>query len=231
MTDLKPIYLLAGRWGKNPDPVITEAIQESGKEKPTIAYVGAASGDNVEFFNRLASYFHEANSGDVKLAPTVAQQADVTKTKMILQSADMIFISGGDVEAGIEVLHQRKLVSYIGELYRKGKPFFAVSAGSIMLAKEWVRWTNPDDDSSATKFPCLNIAPVICDTHGETDNWEELKALLMLEKPGTIGYGIVSGNAIKVYPDGRVEAISGRIHRFTRGRIKVDRLPDLQPGK
>ncbi len=229
MSITKPVYLLAGRWGKNPDPVIAQVIKESGIEQPAIAYIGASAGDNQEFFNRLESYFLSAGSGKVTLAPTVDPATDIVKTKNILKTSDIIFVSGGDVEAGIRLLEERKLVSFIKELYLSGKPFFAVSAGSIMLAQEWVRWRDPNDDSTSEIFACLGIAPVICDTHGEGDNWEELIALLTLEKPGTIGYGILSGNALKVYPDGKVAAVSGKVNCFIRRENKVEIMTDLLP--
>ena len=46
-----------------------------------------------------------------------------------------------------------------------------------MLARRWVRWTDPHNDDSAELFPCLGFAPVFCDTHGEGDGWGELRAL------------------------------------------------------
>ena len=107
--------------------------------------------------------------------------------------------------------------------------FFGISAGSIMLAKEWVRWRNPDDDDTSEIFPCLGIAPVLCDTHGEADGWEELQALLKLEKDNTRGYGIVSGTVIKVFPDGSVEALGGEIHQYAKRNGVVERIEDILP--
>ena len=98
-----------------------------------------------------------------------------------------------------------------------------------MLAKEWIRWRDPDDDATAEVFPCLGIAPVICDTHGEQDGWEELQALLKLKEDGVTGYGIVSGTAFKVFPDGRIEALGGAVHQYTKINGKVEKLADILP--
>jgi hypothetical protein len=73
------------------------------------------------------------------------------------------------------------------------------------------------------------MAPVICDTHGEADDWEELQALLALEKDDTIGYGIVSGAALKVYPDGKIEALGGALHQYKKLKGKVTRVGDILP--
>lgn len=80
-----------------------------------------------------------------------------------------------------------------------------------------------------TAFPCLGFAPILCDTHAEADDWEELKALLGLSVSGTVGFGIPSGGALCVAPDGTVTAIGKPASRFEvrNGRIKA--LPPLPP--
>jgi peptidase E len=226
----KPVYLLAGgRFAghRTPDPLIQAVFQESGVALPAIAYVGAANDDDKGFFARIAGMFQETGARRVDHALISPARANLKKTKDILQSADIVFISGGDVELGMQVLEQKNMTDFLGNLYHQGKPFFGLSAGSIMLAREWVRWRDPDDDSTAELFPCLGFAPVICDTHGEGEGWEELQAALRLKQEKTRGYGIVSGTAIKVFPDGRVEALGGAVHQYIRQGGKVERGPDI----
>ena len=141
----------------------------------------------------------------------------------------IVCVSGGDVEAGMQVLAETGAGRHLRRLHRAGKPFFGISAGSIMLARQWVRWRDPDNDASAETFSCLGIAPVLCDTHGEGDDWAELKALLALCPVGATGYGIVSGSALVVR--GRAEAFSagGDVHVFRRRKGGVARVEDLPP--
>ena len=146
-----------------------------------------------------------------------------------MEAADIIYVSGGDVEWGMQVLAEKGMTDFIMRLFRQGKPFFGLSAGSIILAQEWVRWRDPDDDSTAELFPCLGCAPVLCDTHDEEGGWEELRAALKLKEDGAVGYGIASGTAIKVYPDGKVEAAGEAVHRYLRRGAEVKRIPDLTP--
>jgi peptidase E len=231
-TNLKPVYLLAGGRGRNrqtPDPLIQIAIKESAKELPSVAYIGTASGDDRTFFDRLVQMFRECGAGQVTHALIVPKDADLKQAREIIESADIVYVSGGDVERGMSALVEKDMAGFLKEIYLQGKPFFGISAGSIMLADEWVRWQNPEDDSTAELFPCLGIAPVICDTHDEEAGWEELKAALTLKQDGTRGYGLVSSSAIKVFPDGRVEALGGAIHCFAHNRNRVERLPDLLP--
>ena len=138
-------------------------------------------------------------------------------------------MGGGDVDEGICVLEKKNMVGYLQSLYENGKLFFGVSAGAIMLAKKWVRWRDPEDDSTAELFPCLGVASIICDTHSEQDGWEELKMALKLANEGEKGYGIVSGTALKVYPTGEVQAIGGVVHQFIHQKGKVIRFSDIQP--
>jgi peptidase E len=229
---IKPVFLLAGgrgQRGASPDPLLQAVFKECGIPKPSVAYVGAASEDSSQFFGFITSAFKEAGAGKITHAITVQKKADLNKAKDILEAADIIFISGGDVEAGMDVLRKKDMIGFLTGLYEQGKPFFGLSAGSIMLAREWVRWRDPDDDNTAEIFPCLGIAPVICDTHAEGDNWEELKTLLALEKNGTKGYGLPSGNGIKVLPDGQVEALGSAIHQYLRDSGKVKKAADIMP--
>ena len=232
MSNLKPVYLLAGGRPRNPaafNPLFQAVFEESGKTSPTIAYLGAASDDSKAFYLMMAAALKGAGAGKVKLAALASRKADVNKAKDILESSDIVYVSGGDVEHGMQVLSDKNLTGFIVGLYKQGKPFFGISAGSIMLAKEWIRWPNPDDDNTAEIFPCLGITPVLCDTHGEADGWEELQALLKLEKDNTVGCGIVSGTAIKVFPDGKIEALAGAVHQYQKISGKVGRIEDILP--
>jgi cyanophycinase-like exopeptidase len=230
---LPPVYLIAGGRGaarrRGSDPLVAEALALAGVEKPSVAYVGAASGDNAVFRAMISGILKKAGAGDVRLAPLCGKRANPARAQKVLEGADIVFMSGGDVDEGMRVVAKTGIQPLLEELHRAGKPFFGVSAGSIMLARSWVRWTDPEDDGSAELFPCLGIAPVYCDTHGEGDGWEELKVLQGLAPAGALSYGIVSGSALVVRPDGKVSAAGGEIHRFCRKGRTVSQADSLLP--
>jgi peptidase E len=233
MSTLKPVFLFAGGRPRNAQtltPLFQEVFRESGKASPTVAYVGAASEDSKPFFLMMATFLKGAGAGKIKHAIISFEKSDLKKAQNIINSADIVYISGGDVELGMRVLQEKNMIDFLVELYRQGKPLFGMSAGSIMLAKEWIRWRDPNDDTTAEVFPCLGIAPVICDTHGEQEGWEELQALLKLEPDNVKGYGIVSGLAIKVFPDGRIKALGGAIHQYIKRGGIAERMVDISPG-
>jgi cyanophycinase-like exopeptidase len=171
-----------------------------------------------------------AGAGDVLLAPTVGENIDLEKTFEVLDSADAILVSGGDVEQGMRVLGETKLGPMLSAQHARGKVIIGLSAGSIMLSRQWVRWRDPSDDSTYEAFDCLGLAPILCDTHGEGENWEELQALLQLSPPGAIGYGIPSGAALCVTPEGGLSAMGEAVQRFVFHHGAITRIADLEPG-
>jgi len=227
---VKPVYLFAGgRSGnrKKQGALLEGMFRELGIASPTVAYSGAASGDDRSFFRFIAGELTQAGADKVVHAVIVPPSSDLKKACSVLEAADIVFISGGDVEAGMEILREKKMLDFLVDLYRQGKPFFGISAGAIMLAERWVRWRDPDDDSSAELFPCLGFAPVICDTHDEAGGWEELQAALKLAGDGVRGYGLATGSGIKVFSNGRVEALGGEIYQYLNRKGKVARKEDI----
>jgi cyanophycinase-like exopeptidase len=232
MSKQKPVYLMAGgrsSRGTGFDPAMQAIFREIGKKSPTIAYVGVASGEDRGFLKIIGKTIKESIECSLVMPLIAGKKADIKKAKEILSSADAIFMSGGDVEAGMEILSEKDMGGFVKGLFTEGKLFFGASAGAIMLAREWVRWRDPDDDSTAELFPCMGVANLICDTHAEGDDWEELKAALLLKNEKEIGFGIPTGSCLTIYPDNRVEALGGPVARYFKKNGQVAKMPDLCP--
>jgi dipeptidase E len=229
---LKPVFLLAGgrhSYSKRPDALLQTIYRSFGTKNPNIAYSGAASGDNRNFFGWIASELTGAGADKVAHAVIASPGADLNKAKTILESADIVFMSGGDVKEGMDILQEKNMIDFFTKLYQQGKPFFGMSAGALMLASKWVYWPDPDDDDYAELFPCLGFAPVICDAHDEEADWEELKTALMLDKEGVRGYGMGAGSGIKVTPQGEVSLVGGNVYQLVRRGNKVVRIEETLP--
>lgn len=228
-----PIYLFAGGRGKSvltTFAIIGNVIKGISKARPEIAVVGVASLKDNWLVYALMSRLIKANCKcRIRRVLIARPNADIEKAKEILTEADAVFLGGGDAEAGMHILNEKNMVGFFRELAKQGKLLLGASAGTIMISQEWVRWKDPDDDATAELFPCLGLSPVICDTHAEGDDWVELKAMLALEKDGTEGYGIPSGNGIKVFPDGRVEALGGAVPIYERRGERVVKAKDILP--
>ncbi len=207
---------------------IKSILAETGIKHPDVAYIGTASDDDASFFKFAAGFIRLAGAHSVAHVKLCDEKADVNEAKSLLGKADVVFISGGDVEAGMRRLDHHHLVSFIKELYDKGAVFFGISAGSIMLGTRWVRWENPEDDSSAELFDCMGIAPVVCDTHAEKEKWEELKVAINLMEDNSRGYGIPSGGTLRISPDGMIAALDKPVvcyGKTSAGVVGEDDIP------
>jgi peptidase E len=226
-----PIYLLAGGHGseKHPDTLLRKALALAGRKEPAVAYLGVASGDDEHFFRHISHALLAAGAGAVTLAPLAGRNANIETARHVLSECDLVFISGGDVEEGMRTLRKLHLVEFLSELRQRGMPFAGMSAGSIMLSRAWVHWADPESQDSAVRFNCLGFAPIYCDTHAEDDDWEELNALIRLSEDGAAGYGIPSGGALSVQPDGSVTAYGGAVAVLARRGGEVRREKDLAP--
>ena len=230
MNSKKNIYLMAGgRGAKATDEIMKAIFKDLGKSRPAIAYIGAASGDDKKFFGFIGEMIKTGGDCSLTQVFLTAPKADINKAKAILEASDAIFMSGGDVEAGMQVLQEKQLDDFFKELYAAGKLFFGASAGSIMLAEKWVRWSDPEDDSTAELFSCLEIAPVLCDTHAEKDKWEELQSALRLEGTDVTGYGIATNSCLVVAPNGQLAALGGAVARYRKVNGTINKIADLLP--
>ena len=137
MTKSKPadIFLIAGGpKSKNTKAILAGALALIKKKAPSVAYIGTASSDNKEFFLMLRQIIMAAGAGNVSLVPIV-RRFDPDKSRDILLSSDVVFISGGDVDIGMKYLRKRKLIPLFRQLYDRGKLFCGISAGAIMLSR------------------------------------------------------------------------------------------------
>lgn len=207
------------------------ALDREPKKKPLVAYVGVASNDNVGFQKMLAAAFL-GTGARVEMAKLARKTAKVSNARALLEECDLVFMSGGDVEHGMNLLNERGIADDLRRLAAAGKPFLGISAGSIMTCKQWVRFPD-DDDSKAEPFDCLGIAPVHIDAHSEADNWPELRTLVRLLGDDAVGYGVPSKGCLRVELDGdkpKLKALGDAIARIglNKAGAPVDRAP-LKP--
>jgi peptidase E len=231
MSNRQPFYLLAGGRGSDNLGVFRTVFKAIGKAEPVIAYVGAANGDDRFFFGFMGAEVKKMGPCKLERVLLASKKADVAKAKEILSAADAVFMSGGDVEAGMQIVEDKGMADFFRSLMEQGKLFFGASAGSIMMADQWVRWRDPEDDSTAELFTCLGLAPVICDTHAEEDDWVELKAALQLKGSGAMGYGIPSGACLAISPDRGLSALGRAVAVYSNKSGKIVKESDLIPRK
>jgi peptidase E len=212
-----PIHLLAGSPGSHRNvyrSLIGEILQLPRKQKPVVVYVGAANDDDPRFSGFMEELCTSAAPCKFQLAPVVGRRAGGSPAREMIEAADVVLMGGGDVDLGMRRLLERDLTGSLAKKHAGGAPFFGISAGAILLCRQWIRWQDPDDDNSAELFDCLGLAPVVCDCHGEEDGWAELEALLRLAGNRSLGYGLRAGAALSVAADGAADSVCGEVDRF-----------------
>jgi cyanophycinase-like exopeptidase len=169
---------------------------------PLVAYVGAASGDNAGFLAMIGAEIVRAG-GRVKPVRLASPKAKRSTAQGVLEDCDAVLMSGGDVEAGMNVLHERGVLPLFDALAAAGRPIIGLSAGSIMLGRSWVRFHEEGDDAAPPAlFACMGLAPVYVDAHAEEDRWAELRVVLRLVsaagEPAPVGFGLTCKGGIRV---------------------------------
>jgi peptidase E len=206
------------------------ALEALPAAKPVVAYVGAASKDNAGFFHMIKAALG-ATGARLHMAKLASPRAKTSEARALLEEADLVFMSGGDVELGMNVLNERDVATTLRRLAKKGKPMFGVSAGSLMLAREWVRFPD-EDEAKAEIFGCLGVAQVHVDAHSEDDGWSELRTLVrLLHERGDdapMGYGLTRKGVLRVdvLGDGKIEAVGtdAPLIVVRRGRVRLSVL-------
>src|SRR5580698_6654030 len=100
----QPLYLLADSqplfWRGG--AFLNELCKAAGGGQPNVAYVGASNGDSADAHGIFAAAFEQ-----VATAATHWVRADFPSAdRQFLQSADVIVLAGGDVEAGWQAFTQ-----------------------------------------------------------------------------------------------------------------------------
>jgi cyanophycinase-like exopeptidase len=228
----KRTTLIAGKFGSRhfgTKPFLGEAIRVTGKEKPLAVYVGAANGDDRGFGTALVDLLKTAGAHKVLWPKLSGKKKDSTRARSALAEADVVFIGGGDVAAGIAVLREADLVRDLRAAARRGAVFAGMSAGAIMLGERWIRWPHEHaGDDEAETYECLGVAPCSLDTHGEGDDWRETRAFAAVRarELGTKvrAYGIPSGGALMISEDGALYARGEPVPVFAAAPNKKARI-------
>jgi peptidase E len=210
----KPTTLIAGKFGSRhfgTKPYLSHAVERTGVENPLALYIGAASGDDLTFGSALGTLLTGAGARRVLWPKLVGRRKQAAQVRQALGEVDLVFVGGGDVEAGMHLLRDAGLVDDIHAAADRGVVFAGMSAGAIMLGKRWIRWPHAEaGDDEAETYECLGVVPLALDTHGEGDKWQEAQSYAAV-RARELGkkvraYGVPSGGALVIDHAGRIEA-------------------------
>jgi cyanophycinase-like exopeptidase len=172
------VYLIGG----SHDAVVTEVfrrIRDAVPAAPRVA-VSVAAWPSAKSEEHATAFARTHFPGATVERFSVAGEHDAAPSEAhaIIESADVVFLGGGD-----PVLYADRLIppgadAWIRAAHARGAVCVGLSAGSIALGAYWARW--PDDDPNALPalVPCLGVVDdLVVDCHAEADDWDELRAV------------------------------------------------------
>lgn len=210
----KPVTLIGGQFGSRHFgtlPYLHDAVALTRSEAPLALYIGAANGDDERFGAGLCGLVAAAGAKDVMWPKLAARRGAAAKARDALERAHFVFVGGGDVETGMNVLRRAQLVADVRAAAARGVVFAGMSAGAIMLGERWIRWPRADaGDDEAETYECLGVAPCALDCHGEADGWTEARSFAAV-RARELGrkarvYGVPSGGALLARSGGKMHA-------------------------
>src|SRR4051812_35049861 len=168
-------------------------------------YIGAYHDDSdwgkvsVDFFKKLGAACSWPKLSDPDL--------DVALAKKQIESADVLYLDGGDTVAGVEHTRARGLVASFKKAAKKAHLVYGLSGGACAAGPYTIGY---DDDGESNIAPCYDMGiPYPLDVHDEKNDWPEMRALLELangdkkiKKPA--GIVIPSGSALVMTPEGEL---------------------------
>lgn len=230
----KAITLIAGQFGSphfGTRPHLETAVRLARVASPAALYIGAANRDDEAFGAALCALLGGAGAAEVFWPKLARRRRDAPIARRALERVELVFVGGGDVDAGMEVLRKADLVDDLRTAARRGVVFAGMSAGAIMLGERWIRW--PSDgagDDKAETYECLGIAGCSLDVHGETEGWSETRSFVAVRARETgkkaKAFGIPSGGALIVAGGGKMRARGKPVSVFAalpRGTATIER--------
>jgi peptidase E len=237
----KPVTLIAGEFGSphfGTRPHLEAAMRLTRKAAPKALYLGMASGDDASFGTALCALLGAAGAVDVFWPKLAKRPRDKSVARKVLDRVDFVFVGGGDVEAGMDVLRRAQLIAPLRAAAARGVVFAGMSAGAIMLGLRWIRWPHADaTDDEAETYECLGVAPCTLDTHGEGDGWGEARSFAAVRarelQRKANAYGIPSGGALVVSSSGKMRALGEPVSVFAakpRDTATIERTLPAEKG-
>ena len=224
MPELKPICLFADSsllfWRDEGRLFLDSIMGRIERPNPRAAYIGAANGDQPEFYNIFEAAMDAVGIAERRMIHSSFPPAD----QRWLTEADLILLAGGDFERGWRAMTETGMNEFIAGRYVEGAILMGVSAGAMHLGL--AGWAEGEPDSL---IESLGLAPFIVSAHDEKNDWEELKLAVRQMEGVAVGLGIPSGGGALYHQDGSLEPVRHPVCEILAGGERpVERL--LFPG-
>lgn len=213
---IKPLYLLADSqllFVKNGGDSLAERIRaDLDSANPKAAYIGASNGDQPEFYSLFQAAMESMGISNCRMVPSQPSREDIS----FLENAELIVLSGGDVERGWQVFEQNGLKELVPRKRFDGAVLMGVSAGAVQLGLGGL-----STSAQPKQIDMFRFAPFYVGAHDEENDWWDLRALVNLSQTDTRAIGIPAGGGAVYQSDGTLEPIRKHLTELTKESARI----------
>lgn len=213
---IKPLYLLADSqlffWKSSGDSLAERIRADIDSANPKAAYIGASNGDQPEFYALFEGAMDSMAISNCRLIPSQPSREDTA----FLEDAELIALSGGDVERGWQVFEQNGLKELLPKKRLDGAILMGVSAGAVQLGLGCL-----SNEARPKLLDMFRFAPFYVGAHDEGNDWFDLRALVNLSKSDARGIGLPAGGGAVYYADGTLEPLRKPLIEIVKEDAKI----------
>ena len=103
-------------------------LRQTAKERPSIGFLGTASGDSQEYIDRFYEAFKSHDCSPTHLSLFNPPSADL---RSWVHEQDIIYVGGGNTRSMLALWREWELDQRLREAWEQGKVLAGVSAGSV----------------------------------------------------------------------------------------------------
>lgn len=214
---IKPLYLLADSqlffWKSDSDSLAERLRADLDSANPKAAYIGASNSDQPEFYSLFVAAMESMAISDCRSVPSQPSREDTA----FLEEADLIVLSGGDVERGWQMFAQNGLKELLPRLRYDGAVLMGVSAGAVQLGLGHL-----SDAPQPKPFDMFRFAPFYIGAHDEGNDWFDLRALVNLAQSEARAIGLPAGGGAVYYSDGTLEPLRKPLIEIVKQDSKIN---------
>jgi Peptidase family S51 len=223
---IKPLYLLADSqllfWKGDSDSLAEKLHADLGTSNPKAAYVGASNGDQPEFFSLFQGAMEAMGITNCRAVPSQPSREDI----LFMEEANLILLSGGDVERGWRTFEQNGLKELIPRKRFDGVVLMGVSAGAIQLGLGAL-----SNSAQPRQIDMFRFAPFYVGAHDEENDWFDMRALVNLAQSDARGIGLPVGGGAVYYADGTLEPLRRPLIEIVKEDSKITENLMLAPSR